>query len=146
MMASTDRVPVGGASTVVLGMDDVSEAFGLHQQRYTAVAGTYATPRFPQAPGGTSSIQLGNEGAVTELQGTRGPVGGVTTIVLGAEDPTEALLQRQREREVVVNTPDAVARFPQAPGGSSSMRLSSDGGPIDCPATRGPVGGPVTVL
>lgn len=137
--------PVGGATTIVLGGDDPKEACGLHQQRYAAVANTPdAASRFPQAPGGFSSIQLGGEGAAAELQATSGPVGGATTIVLGVDDPRDALLQRQRQREVVVDTPDALLRFPQAPGGSSSMCFS--GGTADVPATTRPVGGPATVL
>eukprot|EP00429_Kryptoperidinium_foliaceum_P044195 CAMPEP_0176120238 /NCGR_PEP_ID=MMETSP0120_2-20121206/60479_1 /TAXON_ID=160619 /ORGANISM="Kryptoperidinium foliaceum, Strain CCMP 1326" /LENGTH=91 /DNA_ID=CAMNT_0017454691 /DNA_START=95 /DNA_END=367 /DNA_ORIENTATION=- len=70
--------------------------------------------------------------------------GGVATISLGEESSKDILLERQREREAVFETPEAVARFTQAPGGTSSIRFG-ESGQEPAPSARTAVGGVATI-
>lgn len=153
--AAAVRGPVGGAATVVLGTDEGPERFQREQCGQGEADALVAAPRFQQAPGGTSSISLGPRdvadashlGAVD----TRGPVGGAASVVLGSDVASEAFAERQREREAVVDTPAAAPRFPQAPGGASSISLGAGAAVAEAPAgaaaaARPPVGGAATVV
>jgi len=145
------RGPVGGAATIVLGMDDTKEILErLQQERSTQVCTPEAVPRFQQGPGGTASICLGTYGLPGDhnvvADATRGPVGGPGHIVLGGDDNREVFKQLQELREAPVNTPSAVPRFSQAPGGTASIKLEpSEMQADDAPAMRGPVGGETTI-
>merc|ERR1712232_1418123 len=77
--------------------------------------------RFPQAPGGSSSMCF--SGGAADVSATRGPVGGLATVLLGTEASAERFVQPYA---AVADTPDAAARFPQAPGGSSSIQLGGE--------------------
>jgi len=134
--------PVGGASAVILGVDDTREIFRQHEADCRQLLETPAAPvRFQQAPGGDSSVYLG-EGAVDEgtAVAVRGPVGGASAVVLGSDS-----VQWQSRQEQVC-TPEANPRFQQEPGGNTSICLGTYGLPGDgnvvADATRGPVGGP----
>lgn len=133
--------PVGGESTFVLG-DGARTAF---PQAAVAVETPDAAPRFPQAPGGSSTLILGASAHVEQdISSLRGPVGGMTHVVLGTDsDPTQT---SQREGHGVMATPDAALRFQQAPGGTASIILGGDGPMANVAAPRGPLGGVASVV
>mmetsp|Transcript_137353 Transcript_137353/g.342535 ORF Transcript_137353/g.342535 Transcript_137353/m.342535 type:complete len:910 (+) Transcript_137353:61-2790(+) len=143
--------PVGGPATIVLGGEDPSEVFSERQREREAEVDTpEALARFPQAPGGHATIDLSTSRAplatINEAAATGPPVGGHTTVVLGSEDSKATFSEAQQRREAGIDTPDAAPRFPQAPGGSSSLVLGAAAGPEDAPSARGPVGGPTSLL
>jgi len=149
----TSRGPVGGPSSMVLGGDDHREVF-LHHNSHRAldIETPDAAPRFPQAPGGSATIQFGNErGLIDEVFATpiKGPVGGAATIVLGDGDYAEALADHEKQRALSIATPNAAPRFPQAPGGHATLQLGSKNNSSDAIAVtpvRGPVGGSSTII
>jgi len=162
------RGPIGGVDTVTLGSDDSSRMFAEEDRRRIAEIETpNPAARFPQAPGGHSTVCLGGavENVPASVRGpvggadtvslafdakalgdvihARGPVGGAATVVLGGDDSAEMWAQQNAQRSTVVETPDALPRFPQAPGGTSSIELGGSG-PVNAVPTRGPVGGQST--
>jgi len=150
-VVNPNRGPVGGAATIILGIDNTKEIFeGLQQERSAQVCTSEAAPRFQQEPGGKTSICLGTyglpgDGSVVE-DATRGPVGGPGHIVLGSDDNKAMFKQLEELREAPVNTPSAAPRFSQAPGGNAAIKLGpSDTQADDVPAVRGPVGGETTL-
>merc|ERR1712151_353600 len=70
----------------------------------------------------------------------RGPVGGAAKVVLGDDNTQEIMMSCQQQRNAVIETPAAVPRFSQAPGGTESQSMSEH------PPMRGPVGGEVSVV
>lgn len=129
----TARGPVGGASNLVLGMDDgLVEAFRQHkEQRDHVLATPDAAMRFQQAPGGTATIVLGSGDLATGgeekvAMAVRGPVGGAASVILGSDDIREDLMKRKEMREAVMDTPDALPRFKHAPGGPTTIILGGD--------------------
>jgi len=145
-----NRGPVGGSSSIVLGGDDQREALAQHDlQRALDIETPDAAPRFQQAPGGSATIQLGNEKGVNDTvlaTPTKGPVGGATTIVLGGDDQ---LVDRERHRTVGISTPNAAPRFQQAPGGTATLQLGTEKSSVDAMAAtpvRRPVGGSATIV
>jgi len=149
-MVSGMRGPVGGASSILLGSDDSAAILRLHQEKRDASLETPdAAPRFHQCPGGTSSLSLADAGAPDAAPCTRGPVGGEATIVLGWGG-SEALRSREAEWAVSVETPGPAPRFQQAPGGDTSICLTSkDAGDVPADqhiAVRGEVGGADTIV
>jgi len=134
------RGPVGGEASLTLGDEDSKKIFEQHQKQRSAVVETpEAAPRFSQAPGGDSSVTSVATVAV------RGPVGGETSITLGSDDVKAEFAQREQERTASTETPDAVARFPQAPGGDASICMRDDA-VVETAAARGAVGGACTVV
>jgi len=159
--------PVGGQDTVSLGSDAPGAMFA-HRLPAAAAETPDAAARFPQAPGGDASVCLGGavdapaavrgpvggadtlslafDPAAAPAEGApaaRGPVGGAATVVLGQDAAAEAFAHRAAGG--AVETPDATARFPQAPGGDASVVLGG-AGPVESGAPRGPVGGAVSVV
>jgi hypothetical protein len=130
------RGPVGGATTVVLGEHDSREIFNeRHTQRTVAIETPAALQRFTQAPGGDQSES--SLGSIT----TRGPVGGAVSVVLGSASTKEVFEQHEARRTAAIETPDALPRFPQAPGGDRCTETFET-----MPATRGPVGGATGIV
>jgi len=144
--ASSSRVAPGGATTISLGCDDTAAMYSARALEHQAFETPAATARFPQAPGGKASICLGGDVPPTAVT-SRGPVGGASAICLGQENSAEVFSERQKEREAPTATPDALARFPQAPGGTASWTFGADGeASVEASATlRGPVGGATTI-
>jgi hypothetical protein len=126
---------VGGPASVVLGGESSSQVFQERQAQREAVIETPdALPRFSQAPGGAESS--GSDGIVA----ARGPVGGAATVSFGSDDAKAILENREAQRHVVIDTPDAAPRFTQAPGGAESKAE-------ECLiAPRGPVGGAASIV
>merc|ERR1712048_370379 len=131
----TMRGSVGGVSSVVLGSENTKEAFKEREaNRMAAIETPTALPRFTQAPGGTESSE------VVKPLATRGPIGGATSIVLGADSAKDVFDQRAANRMAEIDTPLPAPRFTQAPGGTESE------GMVDSVVERGPVGGACTVI
>merc|ERR1712151_1067743 len=132
----TLRGPVGGEVSVVFGNDSTGEILALRQaERHAVVDTPCGAPRFSQLPGGNES-----QPCAEVTTATRGPIGGVSTVVLGSDSTRDLLIQRQTDREAPVDTPCAVPRFSQAPGGDESIT-------VDLSVTaRGPVGGMSSVV
>lgn len=145
-MVMTSSRPIGGADSVILGDEAASKAVfeARRAERQAVMATPDATVRFPQAPGGTASVCLG--GGEVQHAVPRGSAGGTSTLVLGGEDSRRDFDERRREREAVAATPEAQARFPQAPGGTSTVSFSEDSEPLAAVAPRGPVGGSSSVV
>jgi len=147
-----NRGPVGGSSSIVLGSDDQSAVLAQYDvHRALDIKTPSAAPRFQQAPGGSATIQLGNENGFTETilaSPAKGPVGGVSTIVLGGGDHAETFADRERHHTAVVATPNAAPRFQQAPGGTATVQLGNASSDTAMAATpvRGPVGGSSTIV
>jgi len=146
-----NRGPVGGSSSIVLGSDDQGEVLAQHDmQRVLDIKTPGAAPRFQQAPGGSATIQLGNEGIADAVlaTSTKGPVGGAATIVFGSSDDAETLADRQRPLPVSIVTPNAAPRYQQAPGGTATLQLGNENDRDTMAATpvRGPVGGSATIV
>jgi hypothetical protein len=77
------------------------------------------------APGGASTIVLGGDSTEIDASSvpTRTAPGGEATIVLGEEASTDRF--RHRQDEATTTVPDACPRFPCAPGGKSTIDLST---------------------
>eukprot|EP00928_Gymnodinium_smaydae_P062591 TRINITY_DN46417_c0_g1_i1.p1 TRINITY_DN46417_c0_g1~~TRINITY_DN46417_c0_g1_i1.p1 ORF type:complete len:952 (-),score=194.60 TRINITY_DN46417_c0_g1_i1:70-2925(-) len=77
--------------------------------------------------GGGATICLGASDVdlAQPAPSVRGPVGGEATVSFGLDDAGETLRQRAAERTATVDTPDALARFPQATGGTATISLGA---------------------
>jgi len=146
------RGPVGGQSSIVLGGDDSGEAFRHDRSCASDVMTPNAAPRFQQAPGGRATLELGNEKGSGDLgfaEPTKGPVGGVATIVLGGGNHATTFADYDRHYAPEIVTPNAPHRFQQEPGGSATIQFGSEKGSenvILATPTKGPVGGPATIV
>mmetsp|Transcript_34087 Transcript_34087/g.90884 ORF Transcript_34087/g.90884 Transcript_34087/m.90884 type:complete len:926 (-) Transcript_34087:249-3026(-) len=146
VVATPTRGPIGGEDHVDLGREDTATMFLERRElRDTMLEIPVAGARFQQAPGGNSSLHLSHD-VVQDITNSRGPVGGVDSVDLGKFESAAAFSCRQDERDAVVDTPGAPQRFPQAPGGNSSVCLGSAVGDVQSTPVRGPVGGEDNVV
>jgi len=76
----------------------------------------------------------------------RGPVGGQATVVLGIDDSKEIFDQHAENKQAEVETSDAAARFPQAPGGTASIILGGGSYPAIKQSLRQSPGGESTLI
>jgi len=144
------RGPVGGASTVILGTDSIQEVFRLRQTQQEQVVKTpEAALRFQQAPGGNTTIHINDEpthGDEAAQVVAGGPVGGEASVVLGIDDSKEIFNQHAEKKLAEVETSDAAARFPQAPGGTSTIILGGGSYPKTEHSLRQSPGGTTTLV
>jgi len=151
--AVSARGPVGGAATIVLGIDDPAEMFGqLAEQRNATTDTPTAAPRFQQVPGGTPTICLGADVAPMStfsksecekfsLESARSTKkvqyapGGASTICLGSEGSVGTLGQTISANKFANGasqncgntiTERSTTRLHYAPGGTSTICLGSD--------------------
>jgi len=138
----TTRVPAGGHTSLVLGLENGADMFegAKHMQTLNAPC---PLPRFSAPPGGDATICLGANNIAHKPHEVRGPAGGKTSIVLGSDDAA-SITRKSDQSTAMLHVPEAAPRFPQTPGGTSVIGHGCTLTGVTC-RTRGDVGGPASL-